>query len=91
MGLPVVSSFHSGIPELVVHGKTGFLVAERDWQGLAKHILLLVEDVNLRHCFTQAGQTRVRTLFNLQKQTGLLEEIYKQVLSKNCCKMDTES
>lgn len=82
MGLPVVSSFHSGIPELVIQEKTGFLVAERDWEDLAKHILLLLEDVELRHRFTQAGQSRVRTLFNLQKQTLALEEIYKQLLSK---------
>jgi glycosyltransferase involved in cell wall biosynthesis len=80
MGLPVVSSFHAGIPELVIHEKTGFLVAERNWEGLAKYILLLLEDVNLRHCLTQAGQNRVQTLFNLQKQTHALEEIYKEML-----------
>ena len=27
-GLPVVSTFHAGIPEAVVDGKTGFLVSE---------------------------------------------------------------
>jgi len=34
-GLPVVSSFHSGIPELVQHEATGLLAAERDVAGLA--------------------------------------------------------
>jgi colanic acid/amylovoran biosynthesis glycosyltransferase len=34
-GLPVVSTHHSGIPELVEDGVTGLLVAERDVDGLA--------------------------------------------------------
>ncbi|MEO7685210.1 MAG: glycosyltransferase [Gemmatimonadaceae bacterium] len=29
-GLPVLSTWHSGIPEVVLHEQTGFLVAERD-------------------------------------------------------------
>ena len=41
-GLPVVSTFHSGIPELVAHGQTGWLAAERDVASLhacLQHIL----------------------------------------------------
>lgn len=82
MGLPVVSFASGGVPEAVAHGETGFLVPERDWEGLAKSILLLLEDDTLWHRFREAGQRRVRTLFNLQKQTKALEDIYKQVLGK---------
>lgn len=81
MGLPVVSFATGGVPEAVAHGETGFLVPERDWEGLAKYILLLLEDDMLWHRFREAGQSRVRTLFNLQKQTSALEDLYKQVLS----------
>lgn len=84
MGLPVVSSLHAGIPELLIHGETGFLVAERNWEELGKHILLLIEDVELQHRFAQAGQQRVQALFDLQKQTYVLEEIYRQVLGEKC-------
>lgn len=80
MGLPVVSFASGGIPEAVAHGEVGFLAAERDWEELAKHILLLLEDDTLWHRFSESGPSRVRALFNLQKQTGLLEEIYEQVL-----------
>jgi glycosyltransferase involved in cell wall biosynthesis len=80
MGLPVVSFASGGIPEAVAHGEVGFLAAERDWEELAKHILLLLEEDNLWHRFSEFGPRRVRALFDLQKQTGALEEIYEQVL-----------
>jgi glycosyltransferase involved in cell wall biosynthesis len=76
MGLPVVSFTHGGIPEAVAHGKTGFLVAERDSQGLAAYILRLLEDEVLWQQFSHSGQERVRTIFNLQNQTRILENIY---------------
>ncbi len=80
MGLPVVSFASGAIPEAVAHGEVGFLAAERDWEELAKHILLLLEEDNLWHRFSEFGPRRVRALFDLQKQTGALEEIYEQVL-----------
>lgn len=80
MGLPVVSFASGGIPESVTHGEVGFLAAERDWQDLAKHILLLLEEDTLWHRFSEAGPSRVRALFDLQKQTNVLEDIYEQVL-----------
>lgn len=42
-GLPVVSTYHSGIPELVVDGVTGFLTPERDVDALALALQHLVE------------------------------------------------
>lgn len=80
MGLPVVSFASGAITESVAHGEVGFLATEGDWGELAKHILLLLEEDTLWHRFSNAGQRRVRTLFNLQKQTAALEEIYQQVL-----------
>lgn len=80
MGLPVASFASGAIPEAVAHGEVGFLAAERDWEKLAKHILLLLEEDNTWHRFSEFGLRRVRALFDLQKQTSVLEEIYKQVL-----------
>lgn len=81
MGLPVVSFASGGIPEAVAHGEVGFLAAERDWEELAKHILLLIENDTLWHRFSESGPRRVQALFNLQKQTAALEKIYDQVIS----------
>jgi glycosyltransferase involved in cell wall biosynthesis len=84
MGLPVVSFASGGIPEAVAHGKTGFLAAERDMEGLAQYILRLLEDKELWHRFSQSGQERVRSNFELHNQTRALESIYvDRVLNAN--------
>ncbi|MBC1794182.1 glycosyltransferase [Listeria booriae] len=38
-GKPVISTLHSGIPELVTHGETGFLVPERNAEDLGQAVL----------------------------------------------------
>lgn len=43
-GLPVVSTRHGGIMEAVIHGTTGYLVAERDEAGMAEYMMRLCED-----------------------------------------------
>lgn len=81
MGVPVVSFASGGVPEAVAADQTGFLVPERDVQGLASSILRLFAEPELWQRFSQAAQQRVRTQFNLHDQTRILEQIYlEQVL-----------
>lgn len=82
MGLPVVGSIHAGIPQAVIHGETGFLAPERDFQGLATYILRLLQEPLLWQRLSINGQQRVRTHFDLRKQTQALENIYKAVLAE---------
>lgn len=42
-GVVVISTIHSGIPELISHGETGFLAKENDILDLAKNILIASE------------------------------------------------
>lgn len=44
LALPVVSTRHSGIPEQVIDGETGFLVAEHDYEAMAAKMLELLQD-----------------------------------------------
>lgn len=79
MGLPVIGSIHAGIPEAVIDGETGFLVPERDHQGLAKSILTLLQDEELWEKMSHAGKQRMRSHFNLSQQTQTLDTIYQRV------------
>jgi len=49
IGLPVVTTPISGIPEAVRHGENGLLVPERDVAALAAALELLLSDPELRH------------------------------------------
>ncbi len=80
-GLPVVSYASGGIPEAVAHGETGFLAPEGDWNKLAENILLLFQLPAVWTEFSNAGVRRVAKMFDLKKQTVILEDIYENVLS----------
>jgi len=79
MGLPVVSFASAGVPEAVSDGETGFLVPERDDEGLARNITMLFTDRQVWQRCSAAGIARVRSQFDLRKQTGVLEEIYGSI------------
>ena len=82
---PVVSFGSGGIGEAVSHGETGFLAPERDWQVLAKYLATLLQNPDLRRKFGIAGRQRVLRLFDLKKQTSLLEDIYEGVCERQLC------
>jgi glycosyltransferase involved in cell wall biosynthesis len=84
MKLPVVATVHAGIPEGVIHGKTGFLTAERNIEGLAKYSLQLLQNPYLWQQFSQQGRQHVETNFDRDKQTRILEEIYQSVVKEKC-------
>ena len=78
-GLPVVATRHSGIPEAVVDGETGFLVAERDAGALAERIGRLLGSAELRARLGAAGRRLAEDKFDLRMQTARLEAIYDEV------------
>ncbi|MEO0116862.1 MAG: glycosyltransferase [candidate division WOR-3 bacterium] len=78
IGLPVVSTYHSGIPEIVQDGRTAFLVKERDIKGLEEKLSLLIENPSLRREMGEAGKEFVKN-FSLEKRIEKLEEIYAQL------------
>jgi len=80
-GLPVVASRSGGIPEGVLDGVTGFLVDEKDSEGLAQRISVLASDPHLRRRMGIAGRAMVEDRFNLAKQTARLEDLYHRVLA----------
>ncbi|WGV27602.1 glycosyltransferase [Halotia branconii] len=80
MGVPVISTFHAGIPEAVIHGKTGFLAAERDSQALAEYTLQLLKDPKQWQHFSLQARKNMQINFDKSKQNKILEEIYEAVL-----------
>ena len=67
MGLPVISSYHSGIPELVIHGSTGLLSPERDVKQIAVQMDMLVNNPEMRSSMGTNGRQRAHTEFNIER------------------------
>lgn len=76
-GIPVVSTLHSGIPEIVRDGETGFLAPERDPGFLADKMELLLTDPELRKRMGSAGRRLVVENFDKEKLNLKLIEIYR--------------
>lgn len=82
MQKPVVAFASGGVVEAVQHGQTGFLAPERDWRKMAEYLALLLQDADLRRRFGVAGRQRVLRLFDLEKQTSVLEKIYAEIAAR---------
>ncbi len=80
MGLPVVTTQHSGIPELVQDGISGFLVPERDVEALTEKLSYLVKDPELWSKMGAAGRSFVEKHYNISKLNHQLVEIYQNLL-----------
>lgn len=78
-GLPVVSTWHGGIPEVVDQGITGFLVAPGDVNALAASICNLLEDPELRVAMGRAGRERAESVFSYEAFVSRLEELYARL------------
>ena len=82
-GLPVVATEVGGIPELVDHGKTGFLVRERSADAVAEPIIRLLRDEGLRTTMGQAGLSRARTDFEISVAVKRLEDFYINAVAQS--------
>lgn len=80
-GIPIVSTWHGGIPEAVLDGETGLLVAERDDAALANALSRLLGDAGLRAQMGLRGREYVLQSFDIKKQTTILEAFYNETIA----------
>ena len=84
MGVPVVSTTHAGIPEIVVNQVTGLLTPESDHEAIAAALCDLLENEERWRQFRSAALKRIELYFDLKRQTAALEKIYDRVLARDC-------
>ena len=79
-GTPVVGTLHSGIPEGVIHGQTGFLVPERNSQALRAAVDAITGDEALAAKLQSGALTYGLENFAIESQTAALERLYDEVV-----------
>jgi glycosyltransferase involved in cell wall biosynthesis len=76
MKLPVISTRHSGIPEVVEHGVNGLLVRPSDAEALKQAIGCLLDDPTLARQLGECGRQTVAAKFDLETNVSwLLREL----------------
>jgi colanic acid/amylovoran biosynthesis glycosyltransferase len=78
-GLPVISTVHSGIPELVENGVSGFLVPERDVQAMTDRLAYLIDHPEEWESMGRAGRKKIEDDFDNEKINDYLVELYQQI------------
>ncbi len=79
VGIPVVTTYHGGIPEMITNGVNGLLAEEYDAQGLAKNITYLINHPEALPRLTKAARKTVEDTFELCVNNNLLVDILERV------------
>ena len=79
--VPIISSNIGGIPEINIHGKTGFLSDVGNYKEMAKNALYLLEDDEILNEFKQNAFSQAQR-FKLENILPLYEDFYRKIIEK---------
>ncbi|MGE7934115.1 glycosyltransferase family 4 protein [Viridibacillus arvi] len=88
-GLPVIASDVGGVAELVVEGKTGYLV-DQNVLNIRKCLVRMIEDKPLRIALGQAGRNFFEDHFLFQKMYDNTVSLYKEALKEKKVKRNVQ-
>ncbi len=81
MGIPVLSTAISGIPELVEHGVNGWLVPEKDPEALAAGLKTLLRQPELAQRLGAAGRAKVERDFDAKRNVERISALLCSALA----------
>jgi len=80
MAKPVVATGAGGVPEIVVHDETGWLVPPGEAEPLAAAVLALLQDPKKAARYASAGLRRASEMFSAQSHVSAVESLYGSLL-----------
>lgn len=78
-GMPVVSTAHCDIPEVLQYGIEDWLVPERDSAGLANKLRWLLGQIDGWNGFLDVGRKHIENEFQVEAQGQRLADLYQQI------------
>ena len=84
-GTPTVATAVDGIPEQVEEGRTGFLVPAGDAAAMARRIVQLLVNDDLRAQMGVAAAETAARLFDLRVQVETYLDWYQQIIERQKC------
>lgn len=71
--LPVVSTCHAGIRDAVIHGETGYLVEERDVDGMATYLVHLLSSPDLCQQMGTQARNHIQKNYSMKRHIRALQ------------------
>jgi len=78
-GLPVVSTCHAGIPDVVENEKTGLLVPENDIEAMADAMIKMAKDRHLAKEFGLNGKEKITSKYTMDKHLAIINQIISEL------------
>jgi glycosyltransferase involved in cell wall biosynthesis len=75
-GVPVISTKHSGIPEIVIDSVTGFLVEEHDVDTMAEKMIFLIENIEIAKKMGGAGKININNNYTLDMHLDKIKSTF---------------
>jgi colanic acid/amylovoran biosynthesis glycosyltransferase len=91
VGLPVVATRLSGIPELIRHGETGLLVNERDPRDLAATLVWCATHMAEMRRLAAQGRRLVERTFDIAQTISTLEEHFEAAIANGTLRSDRKA
>lgn len=82
-GLPIATTRHNGLPEVVLDGVSGLLSEEGDVAGMARHIAMLATSPGQWQTMGRAGRAHVEKTFALDRQAEMLLDHCRTVVARS--------
>lgn len=80
VGTPGIASYVGGIPEVIEHGRDGFLYRFEDYESLAYYVMRVFSDDMLASEFSWNARNKMKKHLDLQESTQTLYEIYQKII-----------
>lgn len=81
--IPVISTYHAGIPDVVEHGKTGLLCKEHDVEGMSSNMKMVLDDTNIARRLGESGRIKIKDNFTLSHHLSILSATVKKAYEEN--------
>ena len=78
-GIPVLSTRHSGIPEIVSDSRSGYLVPEHDVEALAERLGFLASHPEIRRQLGECGRAAMAESYDIRRLCVRLAEIFEEL------------
>jgi glycosyltransferase involved in cell wall biosynthesis len=78
--VPVISTYHAGIPDVVTNKITGLLIDEKDVEGMTNAMLILLKDKSLAQKMGENARENILANFTMSRHIDILNTTLKEVI-----------
>ncbi|QQX76797.1 MULTISPECIES: glycosyltransferase family 4 protein [Aequorivita] len=79
-GLPVISTYHAGIPDVIIDRKTGLLCNEHDVDSMAAYMISLLDNHSFAKELGTAGKMNIQDNFSMERHISALQNVLEACL-----------